>query len=236
MESNNQALEEDTDTQDGEEELDLEAPLQLLTSVSARLLKGDIPTSPQRLQSLFEHIESVVGEVVDASFEKITLSLDHLEEANEALRQHGEVSAEETAFLREFELGREHIEEGLAIMQETFFSARNFHDLKELEEEFREAEVQLAEGLGRLETAVTRAQSPELFGLHKEVASDCLDEALEAFASSLDALNSHLEDGKPDHLEFVLQQIDIARAAVEKALQQSQSGEPEELAQATSQE
>ena len=207
----------------GVEELDLDAPLELLNSVSSRLLRGEIPTNPKRLNSLFEHIQSIVGDVVDAGFAKITNALDQVEEANAALLEDGEDSPEVQAFIEEFEVSREHIEEGLAVMHETFFSAKNFDELDEFTEEFREAEVQLAEGLSRLEAVVTEVENPELFGVHEGAASDHVEEALDAFASGLDALNLHLEDGKPDHLAFVLEKIDIARDAVENALLESES-------------
>ena len=135
--------EEPTESQAEESGPDLDSPLQLLSSVSARLLAGNIPTNPNRLQRLFEHIQSVVGDVVDASFEKLTAALDQMQEANRAI---GEMAGDEAskALLAEFEAGREHIEEGLAIMQESFFSAESLDDVQEFEEEFREAEVQLA--------------------------------------------------------------------------------------------
>jgi hypothetical protein len=216
-------LEDDEDPgihDDELEEPDLDAPLELLNSVTARLLRGEIPTNQTRLNSLFEHIQSVVGDVVDAGFAKITHALDQVEIANEALLEDAEDSPEARAFIEEFETSREHIEEGLAIMQETFFSAQNLDQLEEFEEEFREAEVQLAEGLGRLEAVITQVENPDLFGVHEEAASEHVGEALEAFASGLDALNAHLEDGKPDHLEFVLEQIELAREYVENALVQ----------------
>ena len=148
-----------TEVEDGPEdnqieEPDFDAPLELLNSVSARLLRGEIPTNPNRLDALFQHLQSVVGDVVDASFAKITTAFDLADEANQALSEDGEDSPASRAFFAEFESGREHIEEGLTIMQESFFAAKNIEDLKEFEEEFREAEVQLAEGLGRLETAI----------------------------------------------------------------------------------
>ena len=209
-------------------DIDLDAPLALLTSVSSRLLSGEIPTNPSRLQTLFDHIQSVVGDVVDASFAKITDALDQVEEATEALVEEGEESTETHAFLEEFETGREHIEEGLAIMHETFFSAQNFDDLEEMEEEFREAEIQLAEGLGRLETAMGRAEDPDLFGLSESVSSIHVEEALEAFSSSLEALNEHMEDGEASHLETVLDYIEVARQHVEDALEAVEETETEE--------
>lgn len=207
---------------------DIDAPLELLTSVSSRLLNGEIPANSSRLQALFEHIQSVVGDIVEASFEKITYALDHLEEANEVIREEGEDSEEAEAFFTEFNEGREHIEEGLAIMQETFFSAKNMEDLEDFEDEFREAEVQLAEGLGRLETAVIRAENLELFQLDENASSIHVEDALEAFASGLDALNAHLEDGKASHLEWVLQSIDQAREHVQMALEDVNSRAAEE--------
>lgn len=211
------------------EEPDFDAPLELLNSVSSRLLRGEIPTNPNRLQALFQHLQSVVGDVVDASFAKITLAFDKVEEANQALKEDGEDSPATELFFAEFEAGREHIEEGLAVMQESFFSAQNIEDLEEFEEELREAEVQLAEGLGRLETAMIQAEDPDLFGLHPEVRSEYIEDATEAFASSLDALTLHLEDGKREHLEFVLEKLDLAREFVEAALADvEEDEEPEE--------
>jgi len=218
----------DSEVEEEDESPDFDEPLALLTSVSTRLLSGDIPTSPTRLQSLFNHIQSVVGELVDASFAKITGAFDQLEEVNENLREDGEGGPQAEAFFQEFEAGREHVEEGLAIMHETFFSAQNFDDLEEFEEEFREAEVQLAEGLGRIEQAMLKAENPEMFGLHQDVSSENVEDALDAIASSLDALTTHLEDGKPSHLEFVLERIDEAREFIENALEESRANEVEE--------
>ena len=217
--------EEPTESQAEESGPDLDSPLQLLSSVSARLLAGNIPTNPNRLQRLFEHIQSVVGDVVDASFEKLTAALDQMQEANRAI---GEMAGDEAskALLAEFEAGREHIEEGLAIMQESFFSAESLDDVQEFEEEFREAEVQLAEGLGRIETAITRAEIPELHELHAESRSEAVEDALDALASGLDALNSHLEDGTTEHLRFVLQKLDLARGFIEDALEETPADAP----------
>jgi hypothetical protein len=208
---------------------DLDSPLQLLSSVSARLLSGDIPTNPNRLQSLFDHIQSVVGDVVDASFEKLTMALDQVHDANEAI---GELAGDKAskALLDEFEVGREHIEEGLAIMQESFFSAESLDDVQEFEEEFREAEVQLAEGLSRIETAIMRVEIPELDTLHADAENLAVEDALDAIASGLDALNAHLEDGKTDHLVFVLEKLDLARNFIEDALDDA---EPPEEAEAS---
>ena len=94
MESAEQVLDEtenlDEDQENEEDQPDLNAPLELLSSVSARLLRGEIPTNPRRLQSLFEHIQSVVGDVVEASFAKMSSALDEMETAHEALRGEGE--------------------------------------------------------------------------------------------------------------------------------------------------
>ena len=220
-------VEDDIDDDDQLEEPDFDAPLQLLNSVSARLLRGEIPTNPNRLQALFQHLQSVVGDVVDASFAKITAAFDQIEDANQALREDGEDSPASQAFFAEFETGREHIEEGLAIMQESFFSAQNIEDLEDFEEELREAEVQLAEGLGRLETAMIAAEDPDAFGLHPEVRSEYIEDATDAFASSLDALSLHLEDGKKEHLEFVLEKLDLAREFIEAALTDAVAAEEE---------
>ena len=97
--------EESAESQAAESGPDLDSPLQLLSSVSARLLAGDIPTNPNRLQRLFEHIQSVVGDVVDASFEKLTAALDQMHEANRAI---GEMAGDEAskALLAEFVAGR----------------------------------------------------------------------------------------------------------------------------------
>jgi hypothetical protein len=200
---------------------DLNAPLQLLSSVSARLLSGDIPANPNRLQSLFDHIQSVVGDVVDASFEKLTAALDQMQEANEAI---GELAGDEISktLLKDFEVGREHIEEGLAIMHESFFSAESLDDVQEFEEEFREAEVQLAEGLARIETAIMGVEIPELNTLHADAENLAVEDALEAIASGLDALNAHLEDGKASHLMFVLEKLDLARTFIEDALDETE--------------
>ena len=160
--------------------------------------------------------------MVDASFEKLTAALEQMHVANQAI---GEMAGDEAskALLAEFEAGREHIEEGLAIMQESFFSAESLDDVQEFEEEFREAEVQLAEGLGRIETAITKAEIPELSELHAESRSEAVEDALDALASGLDALNSHLEDGKNEHLRFVLQKLDLARGFIEDALQETRA-------------
>ena len=205
---------------------DLDAPLQLLSSVSAKLLNGEIPTNPRRLQSLFDHIKSVVGDVVDASFEKLTAALDQMQEANEAI---GELAGDETSksLLEDFEIGREHIEEGLAIMHESFFSSESLDDIQEFEEEFREAEVQLAEGLARIETAIMGAEIPELNTLHADAESLAVEDALDAIASGLDALNTHLEDGKASHLMFVLEKLDLARTFIEDALDEAEPDETE---------
>ena len=217
--------EEPAESQAEESGADLDSPLELLSSVSARLLAGDIPTNPNRLQRLFEHIQSVVGDVVDASFEKLTAALDQMQEANLAIGELAGDAASKT-LIAEFEAGREHIEEGLAIMQESFFSAESLDDVQEFEEEFREAEVQLAEGLARIETAITKAEIPELNELHAESRSETVEDALDALASGLDALNSHLEDGKAEHLRFVLQKLDQARGFIEDALEEA-TPEPE---------
>lgn len=203
---------------------DLDSPLQLLSSVSARLLSGDIPTNPNRLQSLFDHIQSVVGDVVDASFEKLTAALDEMQRAGSTL---GEMAGPEASkvLMAEFEAGREHIEESLAIMQESFFAAESLDDVQEFEEEFREAEVQLAEGLARIETAIMKVEIPELNELHADAENEAVEDALDALASGLDALNSHLEDGKREHLVFVLEKLDLARGFIEEALEEV---EPEE--------
>ncbi|HIB67411.1 MAG TPA: hypothetical protein EYO33_20485 [Phycisphaerales bacterium] len=232
MESAEQVLDEienlDEDQENEEDQPDLNAPLELLSSVSARLLRGEIPTNPRRLQSLFEHIQSVVGDVVEASFAKMSSALDEMETAHEALRGEGEDESEEAqVYFEAFELGREHIEEALAIMQESFFSAENFEDLQEFEEEFREAEVQLAEGLARVETALMQIDNPELFDVSPLASSEFVEHACGAFANSLDALSEHLTDGEPHHLKFVLAEIEKARGFVEAALAEVESDEEE---------
>ena len=230
METAKGAVEDDREPSETDDELpDLEAPLELLSSIAGRLLKGDIPTNPSRLQDLFDHIQSVVGDVVDASFAKITDAFDQVDEAHRHLAEEGEETEESQAYLAEFETGREHVEDGLAIMQETFFSAKNFNDLEEFEEEFREAEVQLAEGLGRIETAVIRAEDPELFNLIEVASSPHVEEALEVFSISLDLLSSHLEDGEASHLEKVLDQMEIAREHIENALDALEDEDEDEI-------
>lgn len=204
------------------EDIDLDAPLELLNSVSSRLLKGEIPTNPTRLQSLFQHLQSVVGDVVEASFSKITQALDQMEEANLALVGEAEEAPEGEAYLEEFESGREQIEEGLSFMQETFFSAQNLEELGHFEADFRQAEVLLAEGLNRVETAVAKAEMPALFQVHEASFSSNVEGALDAFASCLDALNQHMQDGNPEHLAHVLDMIDQAREYVEQALDQAE--------------
>ena len=211
-----------------EEGPDLDAPLELLNSVTARLLRGEIPTNQNRLQSLFQHLQSVVGDVVDASFAKITSAFDEVEEANEALREELGDTEETEEYLQEFELGREHIEEALSVMQDTFFSAQNIDDLEDFEDQFREAEVQLAEGLSRLEMALMKADSPELFEFHEGASVEFVGEAADALAMGLEALSAHLEDGRASHLEFVLDRLDQAREFVEAALAEAEEEEPEE--------
>lgn len=216
-------LEQDADVpEQSEGGPELDAPLELLSSVSARLLSGDIPTNPNRLQSLFEHIQSVVGDVVEASFEKLSVALDEMQSATEQL-QEASTEGDRSALLQEFDAGRGHIEEALAIMQESFFAAQNFDDVQEFEEEFREAEVQLAEGLGRIETAITKAQIGELSQLHADAESETVEDALDAIASSLEALNAHLEDGETAHLKFVLEKLDLARGFIEDALTEAEN-------------
>lgn len=239
MESAEQVLEneenlEDQDIED--EQTDIEAPLELLSSVSARLLRGEIPTNPRRLQSLFEHIQSVVGDVVDASFAKITAAFDQIDEGNQSLREDGDDSPDAQAYFEAFETGREHVEEGLAIMHETFFSAQNFEDLEEFEEEFREAEVQLAEGLGRIETALMQLETPELFDVSPLASSQHIEDASESFAVCLEAISAHLEDGDPEHLEFVLTEIDKVRAIVETALEEFDEDADEETSEPVEEE
>lgn len=221
--------EEENDDQQLEEEIDLEAPLELLNSVSSRLLRGEIPTNPTRLQSLFQHLQSVIGDVVEASFSKITLALDQIDEANHALLEEAGETPETDAYLEEFDAGREQIEESLSLMQETFFSAQNIEELGNFENDFRQAEVQLAEGLSRMETAVARVETPGMYGVHERIAGQSVEEALDAFAACLDALNSHLEDGKPEHLSYVLERLEEAKSHVEDALEHAQV-QAEELA------
>lgn len=221
--------EEENDDKPLEEEIDLEAPLELLNSVSSRLLRGEIPTNPTRLQSLFQHLQSVIADVVEASFSKITLALDQIDEANHALLEEAGESPDTDAYLEEFEAGREQIEESLSLMQETFFSAQNIEDLGNFENDFRQAEVQLAEGLSRMETAVARVETPGMYGVHERIAGQSVEEALDAFAACLDALNSHLEDGKPEHLSYVLERLEQAKSHVEDALEHAQL-QAEELA------
>ena len=212
-----------------EHETDVEAPLELLNSVSARLLNGDIPTSSSRLQSLFLHIQSVVGDVVDASFEKIMIALDQVDEAKDSLREDLAEDENSENIFQEFELGRGHIEESLAIMQETFFSAKNMEDLEDFEEQFREAEVQLAEGLGRLETAITQVEHSELLALSGAPPSDHVEDALDAFSFCLETLNSYLESGDTSRLELVLDQIDLAKEHVEAAYEEADLREEAKL-------
>lgn len=222
--SDTEVLDEDVEEVEDEEDDDaseFDAPLELLKDVSHKLLHGGIPPKPKRIESLFSHIQSVVGDLVEKSFVKLHTALEAAAEANEALVEHGEVDAEAQAYLDDFESGRAHVEDGLEIMRETFFSSKNLEDLKDYEEEFKEAEVQLAEGLARLETAVARAENPELFNLHKGVQSEHIDMALTAFEAGLESLTQHMEDGDKDHLEHVLDQLEIARDQVELAYELS---------------
>ena len=204
-----------------EDEADMEAPLELLNSVATRLLSGDIPASSSRLQSLFLHIQSVVGDVVEASFEKITGALDQVDEAKEALSEEFAEDEGSKEILQEFELGRAFIEESLAVMQESFFSAKSLDDLEHFEEQFREAEIQLAEGLGRLETAVIQVEHSELAHLSGAPPSEHIENALESFAFCLETLSTYLESGDTSRLELVLDQIDLAKDHVEAAYEEA---------------
>lgn len=221
-ETNSVALQEQEQPEVPPEEIDLDAPLELLSSVSSRLLRGEIPTNPTRLQSLFQHLQSVVGDVVEASFAKISLALDQMEEAGHAMVGEVGETPEAESYLEEFEAGREQIEEGLSFMQETFFSAQNLEELGRYESDFKQAEMILAEGLNRVETAVSKAEFPALFQVHEQAFSSHVEGALDAFASCLDALNQHMQDGNPEHLAFVLDMIDQARESVEQALDQAE--------------
>lgn len=229
--SETEVLDEDVDeVEDDEAEIDSEfdKPIELLKDVSAKLLRGDIPAKPRRIESLFSHIQSVVSDIVDNSFEKLNDALELAAEANEALAEHGEVDEKAQAYLNDFENGRAHVEDGLEIMRETFFSARNMEDLQDYEEEFKEAEVQLAEGLAKLEQAVLKAEDPTLFNVHPAVESEHLDTALGAFEAGLEALNAHMEDGQKEHLEAVLDHLEIIREQVELAHEMVELKEDEE--------
>ena len=202
-------------------EIDIEAPLELLNSVSQRLLRGEIPTNKPRLQSLFNHIQSVVNEVVEQSFDQIGEAMEILNEANNELEDNTEATDLTENFLEEFESARTFIEEGLESMQSTFFSAKNFEDLQGREEEFREAEQRIEEGIARMESCVTQAENPELFGVDQTVAAPEIETALDALANALNLLSTHLDDGDKSHLEQVLKELDYAKVAVTDALQAS---------------
>lgn len=208
------------------QELDVEAPLELLTSVSQRLLRGEIPTNKQRLQSLFNHIQSVVNEVVERSFDQIGEAMDVLNEANEELEEHSESTELTDSFLREFESARHSIEEGLESMQTTFFAAKNFDDLQGCEEQFREAEQRIEEGIARMESCVAQAENPELFGVDETVSTPEIETALDALANALESLSTHLDDGDKSHLESVLKELDYAKTAVASALEATEFVEP----------
>lgn len=205
----------------GIEEVDLDSPLELLHSVSTRLLRGDIPANPSRLQSLFQHLQSVVADVVEASLAKMSLALDQMEEVGHVVAGEVGDGPEAESFLEEFEAAREQIEEGLSAMQETFFSAQNLEELSHYETDFKQAEQVLAEGLNRIETAVAKAEIPALFGVHEQALSPYVEGALDAFASCLDAFSLHMQDGNPEHLAFVLDMIEQARESVERALDEA---------------
>lgn len=207
----------------GESEFDV--PVKLLKDISQKLLTGGIPAKPARIESLFSHIQGVVGELVEKSFAKLNSALEAAADANAALAEHGDVDEYARAYLDDFQKGREHVEDGLEIMRDTFFSARNLEDLKDYEEEFKEAEVQLAEGLSRLEQAIAKAEDPELFNLHKAVESEHIEIALTAFEIGLEELTAHMEDGDREHLERVLDQLDVIRTQVELAYELSENRE-----------
>ncbi len=225
--SDTEVLEDDLvdDDEEAAEDSEFDVPVKLLKDVSQKLLSGGIPAKPARIESLFSHIQGVVAELVEKSFDKLNSALEAAAEANEALSEHGDVDEFAQAYLDDFQKGREHIEDGLDIMRETFFSAKNLEDLKDHEEEFKEAEVQLAEGLSRLEQAVTKAEDPKLFNLHKAVESEHIEIALTAFEIGLEELTAHLEDGDRDHLERVMDQLEVIRNQIELAYELSEKRE-----------
>ena len=212
----------------------LAAPLELLRSVSDKLLRRDIEVSQGRLDGLFAHIQSAVGEVIDYAQNQFDASLEEMAGATETLaeefEEHPEMMAEANEMMEDFEATQEFIQAGLGRLKETFFSASSFQDLEANQVHLADAEAQLEEGFARLESAILKADNPELFQISETASSDEVATALDSLAEAIEALNVHLEQGHPDQIQTALTHIDQARTVLERALTYYQEIEEEEEA------
>lgn len=222
-------LEEEVSQEDLLERLNV--PLNLLRSVSGRLLRREIPLSKDRLDDLYAHIRSAMGEVLDFAHEQVQGSIARLAEATEVLEEGADdpdLSDAITAVLADFEVGREQIESGLAMIKETFFSASSFTELEAAQDSLVVAEAQIEEGFAQLETALLRTEDPELLEIGQSPVKPEVANALDFLADGLEDLRQHLEDGTAQPIRDALKNLDRSRELLVQALDSLEQAPPEE--------
>jgi hypothetical protein len=198
-----------SETPDTPEPIAYQQPLEMLRTVSQRLLDRQMPATQSRLDELYTHLKGAIGDICDQVTrqvsEALSLSRDNFpEEAEQVQQVVSEVQAE--------------VEQALAEVKETFFAARSFQELQANLGDLSLFESRLSTSMLRLEEAVNVAEQPEIYGGKAFEPAPSLTEAVEHLSIGLEHVAAHLKSGEKESLERALEAVEQAQKGLQAAL------------------
>lgn len=191
------------------EPIPYQQPLEMLRSLSQRLLDRQTPTTQSRLDDLYGHLKGAIGDICDQVSrqvgEALTLSRENFpDEAEHVQTVVAEVQSE--------------VELALNEVKETFFAARSFQELQNSLGDLSLFESRLHTSMLRLEEAVNLAEQPEIYGGKQFSPPPSLPEAVEHLSLGLEHISAHLKSGEKEPLERALEAVEQAKVGLLAAL------------------
>lgn len=201
---------------ESEESWELHQPLEILRSTTRRLMDRQIPATSTRLEEMYAHLRGSIGDILDGVARQVSRALQLAREnAADEDAQTAETIEAAQQLIGE---AQEEIEDALAQVKESFFSASSFTELQERLPNLGLFENRLEGAMLRVEQALTMTNDPEVFGVGSFVPAPSVPEALEALAEGLDQIQLHLQDGDKEPLRRALEAVNRAQLGLTAAL------------------